>query len=458
MGSVKTILLGAGRTYLVDGELSIPAGCTIIGQGESSVIKTMTNAPVLIINGEDISLRNFRILGSGAGSSPHGIQNGDPGVTESGFARVRICDVTFHNLGGDGHVFSQNPFNAFAGPLLSNCVAIGCDRGFVSLTRGEYIAHNNCEAEDCGKGFYNAAGNVGINGCISTYNDVGLEIASGVNAAHGIVSNSHINHNTKAIVVGAIGAQGMTFANVHVYQGSIELTNSQGVRFVGGVTDVDSYLFDGAIGTVMGSTLGTAYANSISEINGANTDWAPSRSLTGTHPSWIGRRAAGVFTRNNETFVGTPPGYTAAAQCESLRLYCRSGGTGYLGSGSTARVFWSDGYFAPQVPVTGGGVSNYGVHGVGTQAMGDTNRTPAASVYQYGTIKTTGALTANRNLTLPAQTDATAVTKWINNSCTGSFSVVVGDGGAGTTVTVGNGKSALVLFDSRGATRLTADV
>ena len=95
--------------------------------------------------------------------------------------------------------------------------------------------------------------------------------------------------------------------------------------------------------------------------------------------------------------------------------------------------------------------------GVGTQAMADADQTPASSVYEYGTIMTTGALTSNRTLTLPAASNSSAVTKWINNTCTGAYNIVVSTG-VGSTVTVGNLKTAAVLFDSRGVTRLTADV
>jgi hypothetical protein len=97
------------------------------------------------------------------------------------------------------------------------------------------------------------------------------------------------------------------------------------------------------------------------------------------------------------------------------------------------------------------------VNGVGTQAMADANQTPAAAVYKNTAIATTGALTANRNLVLPDATDAQGYPKWINNQCTGAFGVVCKTS-AGTTVTVANGKSAWVWFDSRGATRMTADV
>jgi hypothetical protein len=112
-------------------------------------------------------------------------------------------------------------------------------------------------------------------------------------------------------------------------------------------------------------------------------------------------------------------------------------------------------------PIIGDSASSspYGLNGVGTQAMADANQTPAASVYRYNTIKTTGAITANRDLTLPGATDAAAYTKMINNTCTGGgFGLVIkASSGLGDTVGIANLMSAMVLIDSRGVTRLTDD-
>ncbi len=86
--------------------------------------------------------------------------------------------------------------------------------------------------------------------------------------------------------------------------------------------------------------------------------------------------------------------------------------------------------------------------------MGDAAQRPAVSVHQCGVIVTTGALTANRHLTLPQATDADAYGKWIDNTCTGAFSVVVRQS-TGVTVSVPNGTKAYVWLDSRGVTKLT---
>lgn len=159
--------------------------------------------------------------------------------------------------------------------------------------------------------------------------------------------------------------------------------------------------------------------------------------------------------------IGTDLSFTAAKQFSSINVYCTTSGSVALGVAATTYQYVTGGANEMWKPVTGSSVgsSPYGVHGVGAQAITDgADTTAAAAVYRYYTIKTTGAITADRNLILPAATDAAAYTKVINNTCTGAYSVIVKDGGAGTTVTVGNGKSAMVLFDSRGVTRLTADV
>jgi hypothetical protein len=131
-----------------------------------------------------------------------------------------------------------------------------------------------------------------------------------------------------------------------------------------------------------------------------------------------------------------------------------------MGAGGNYGLNVSSTVIGAALPVIGyaAASSPYAVHGTGSQAMADANQAPSASVYCFNTIKTTGALTANRNLTLPAATDAAAYTKIINNTCSGAFGVVVKDSGAGTTITVANGKTAIILMDSRGATRMTADV
>jgi len=168
--------------------------------------------------------------------------------------------------------------------------------------------------------------------------------------------------------------------------------------------------------------------------------------------------AAGIYARNSgdstnnltiqggdNVIIGDATNNSYVALRSSTSIYSQIGGSDkfVVNSGTTTSA-------SPII----GEASQYGLHGVGVQAMADANQTPASSVYQYNTIATTGALTANKNLTLPAATDAAAYTKIIDNRCTGAFSVVVKDSGAGTTVTVANASIVTVLMDSRGATKV----
>jgi hypothetical protein len=143
---------------------------------------------------------------------------------------------------------------------------------------------------------------------------------------------------------------------------------------------------------------------------------------------------------------------TLAAK-RSDRVYILPTSNVYLGAAGNTGLRVSNVILEAAAPIIGLS-SVYGLHGVGTQAMADANQTVASTIYKYKTIVTTGAITANRNLVFPAVADTNAYAKVINNTCTGAFSLIVKDTGAGTTVTVANGTTATVLFDSRGATQI----
>jgi hypothetical protein len=182
-------------------------------------------------------------------------------------------------------------------------------------------------------------------------------------------------------------------------------------------------------------------------------------SFISTAGNYITFGDAGTGTISGVTFAAGANG-TATLSGFNLALTATNGNQGIdVSAGGSYGIFVTSTAIKTGQPVIGDtrASSPWAVHGVGTQAITDsgTPTTPAAAVYCYNTIKTTGALTANRNLVLPSSgTDARGYTKIINNTCTGAFSVVVGDGGAGTTVTVANGTNATVLFDSRGATNV----
>lgn len=113
-------------------------------------------------------------------------------------------------------------------------------------------------------------------------------------------------------------------------------------------------------------------------------------------------------------------------------------------------VVWTLRGTTPSWVVDGGGQT--------TIAMGNANQTVSAALAMAAVIKTTGAITANRDLSLPTPTgDGDVRVYTIRNTCTGAFSVNVRTSG-GATVAVANGKTAQIGIDSAGAFRVSADV
>jgi hypothetical protein len=165
-------------------------------------------------------------------------------------------------------------------------------------------------------------------------------------------------------------------------------------------------------------------------------------------------------------YIGVGSGFASATQVGQIAIY---GTTNVqLGTGSSVGIVVRNTpvvntYYqitlAKAMIGDSASSSPFGVHGLASVALptgANATTTLTASVYAYNTIQTTAALTANQNVVLPTATDAAAYTKVINNICTGAFAVIV-QCTAGVFVTIANGKSAMVLVDSRGVTRLTPD-
>ncbi len=105
----------------------------------------------------------------------------------------------------------------------------------------------------------------------------------------------------------------------------------------------------------------------------------------------------------------------------------------------------------PSPPVTG-------LLGVATVAMADANQAPGSAVTNLAAIRLTGLLTADRMLSLPATTDTLAREYEIQNDCTGSFGVVVTDGGAGTTAHIVNRSKSRIRVDATGVVQLDVGI
>ncbi len=144
--------------------------------------------------------------------------------------------------------------------------------------------------------------------------------------------------------------------------------------------------------------------------------------------------------------LGTPSSFTAVNSVTALKFGVSAAGnaiqfthaattTLYMVSGSIQRIWPMHGISGP-----------YAIDGTMPQAMADADQTPAVGVYSRFQIRTTGAITGNKNLTLPTPTnDDAAYRKLIRNECTGAFSIVIKTAvGGSATVTLANGSSCEV--------------
>lgn len=90
-----------------------------------------------------------------------------------------------------------------------------------------------------------------------------------------------------------------------------------------------------------------------------------------------------------------------------------------------------------------------------TQAMADADQTLSAANARANVIITTGAITADRVLTMGAVQQGLPF--FVDNRCTGAFGVTV-KGATGTGIKIANVKGALLYCDGTNIFRLSADV
>lgn len=249
------------KTYLVTGPLSVPPGGTVQGTGDSSILKTATNASVLKVTGESTLLRGFQILGNSVGANQIGIENGDPATPSSGFADVVVDDITFKFL-PTGIRTAAIAVLSHHGPLITNCRAFSSGNGKAAFNfeeGGEYFRMSDCQTYLCTVGVRIGTANYVVDNCtITDSTTTGVYITGRPTGLriHGVVSNSQINHNeagAEAILVDgttdATQTTGVLFEGCNILGGPIHLRNVWGVRFDDCMIDVTDYFFEGSIGT-----------------------------------------------------------------------------------------------------------------------------------------------------------------------------------------------------------------
>jgi len=319
-----TLQLGCGRTYIVGGgaPYSIPAGATIVGCGDSSVLKTSANDALFIAAGDHTSFLNFKILGSGSGSSQIGIANQNLGApANSGFHWMRVDGMVFDSLAGAGVLAFQIPApvvgtTPYFNSLVSNSRFFRCGIGLWNLA--EYSNASNIQVDDCTTGVEAEGGNQAYTGGSITGCTVGFQLDGGGNDAHGFVTGFLINHNTTNLRVWNTMTQGEEFVSDMFYAGDISLTSSHAVVIRSSHIDANNIYLDGSIGTVFdgdtwpngccANTIHNSYNGHASTTfaTGANVDLSGNPSSVVTGAGWT---MNGLTTQYGQFSAGGPPGY-----------------------------------------------------------------------------------------------------------------------------------------------------
>jgi hypothetical protein len=116
---------------------------------------------------------------------------------------------------------------------------------------------------------------------------------------------------------------------------------------------------------------------------------------------------------------------------------------------SNANPTWLDGFFTPSTNGTAGPITE-----------GDVARTEVVDNYSRFSLIYVGAMTATHVVTFPGPSDGTNATSYVRsifNNTTGGHILTISIG-SGTTIDVAAGKTALLVFETTGVRRLTADV
>ena len=240
--------LAPGNFYVSN--LTVPNYCSLIGSGIGrTVIYGITGYTGAVVTVKTrASVSDLVIHGGGSVGSAevdrHGISwqgtfvNPQNPGTHPVFSRINDIHIT--NCGGAGLLVSNVGTSSLNGYIASNITIRNCYAGIILRNYAEYVQLTNINVGSCTYGVINNGGNNIFSNCNFSANTNGILIddsqGQSPNNSHGTFSACTINHtgsNTgKAIEI--LGADhGEIFQGCQIHYGSINITGSLGVRFVG---------------------------------------------------------------------------------------------------------------------------------------------------------------------------------------------------------------------------------
>lgn len=297
----STIFWPDGIYLFNSGTIVLDKQFNFLGSG-GATIKTTSNITLLSISSTTAAadkwiFNNLKFLGNNAGAAQTGISFTD----NAGEFIFSNCIFTSFN---DSAIKVANiETNDVLGGIINGCQFLSNNGiGVNLLTRGEYVTINSSIFTLNGTGILTIAGNTVVNGCNLAYNGTAIEVASGTNNGHGIISNCQINHNTTYGPNIHDTASGMTISHCHVIaNANVRIANTTGVMIDGGQYDNTAYTLDTNVGLQFSNLyFANTQANTVT-----TTGTAPTRYyMTGTPPSGLTDQAGATWTTYASTTAG----------------------------------------------------------------------------------------------------------------------------------------------------------
>lgn len=259
-------------TYLTTG---LDTGVAKHIEFRGATLKSVSNARILTIESNDVTLVTPAFLGDGKGASYNDGKTNQDGIYLNDKYRCQIIGPRGKDLGG-ALLHSISSVDDHTGNSCSNPYAYQCNIGIHAAQEGEYLSVVGGALVEGNWGVLDRGGNLITAGINITSNGINYELTSGPNDGHGIASGCNINHATDYDIKATDITNGFTFDGCHQYQGDIWFKDCTGIIFHGGISDAANYYFDGSDGCgFVNVKMPNAYGNTINN----NFDSSPSYTI-----------------------------------------------------------------------------------------------------------------------------------------------------------------------------------
>lgn len=243
-----------------------------IFDGNLATFETAANTPIFTVSSATAKgsiFMNMKFKGSGKDSG----STAQRGIyfNTSGQFNVHFC--FFEDFGGAAVAVESTESATNLGGAISESTFFTNNYSIDLLNRGEYVRCDNNTIERNNNAFRSVAGNFTISDSQINRNTNAIEVASGTNNGHGIISNNHINHNTNYALNIHDTAYGMQINGNQIFEGIVRVADCSGkaIVFSQGMIDATEWQFVSNTSAVelQEVTFPADYTNTVS-VTGAN--------------------------------------------------------------------------------------------------------------------------------------------------------------------------------------------